>query len=109
MSDTVNVPYLEVTQDSGRRFFSRGLRGPVVMLNLLRLRAVADYSATPSLAPPAPISGAAAYERYVAHTLPFLREAGGEVAFFGQSGDYLIGPAHERWDVVMLIRHRSPE
>jgi hypothetical protein len=79
------------------------------MLNLLRFRAVADYSATPSLMPLAPISGAEAYARYVAHTLPFLRESGGDLIFLGRGGDYLIGPPHERWDLVMLVRHRSPE
>lgn len=51
--------YLEPTQESGRDFVMRGIAGPVVMLNLLRFRAVADYSATPELAPAAPISGAA--------------------------------------------------
>jgi len=40
------------------------------MLNLLRFREVADYRATPALAPPAPISGADAFQRYIDHTLP---------------------------------------
>jgi uncharacterized protein (DUF1330 family) len=108
MSNPSNV-YLEPTQDQGRRFFSRGVRGPVVMLNLLRLRAIADYAATPSLSPPAPISGREAYERYVEHTLPHLRESGGEIVFIGDAGDYLIGPSSERWDLVMLVRHRSAQ
>jgi uncharacterized protein (DUF1330 family) len=107
MTDIPNVSYLAPTQDAGRRFFSLGLTGPVVMLNLLRFRAVADYAATPELAPLTPISGAEAYERYVAHTLPFLEEAGGELVFFGQGGECLIGPPQERWDLVMLVRHRS--
>jgi hypothetical protein len=67
-----STTYLEVTQESGRAFFSRGVSGPVVMLNLLRYRAVADYSATPGLAPPTPITGEAAYRLYITHTLPFL-------------------------------------
>jgi hypothetical protein len=79
------------------------------MLNLLRLRATADYSATPELAPPSPISGAEAYGRYIEHTLPHLRESGGEILFLGSGADYLIGPPDERWDVVMLVRHRSRE
>ena len=106
-SDPRSGPYLEPTQDVGRRYFSRRLTGPVVMLNLLRFRAVADYSATPALAPPAAISGAAAYERYIAHTRHFLREAGGELLFLGAGDHYLIGPPDEQWDVAMLVRHRS--
>lgn len=109
MTDSPGGPYLEPTQDAGRRYFSRGRAGPVVMLNLLRFRAVADYSATPALAPAAPISGAEAYERYIAHTRPFLEEAGGELLFVGQGGDCLIGPPDEHWDLAMLVRHRSQE
>jgi hypothetical protein len=68
---------------------------------------VADYSAHPELAPAAPISGAAAYERYIAHTLPYLRESGGELLFLGSGGLFLIGPADERWDLAMLVRQNS--
>jgi len=77
------------------------------MLNLVRLRAVADYGASPELAPAAPISGAEAYDRYVAHTLPFLRASGGEVTFLGDGGPWLIGPEGERWDRAMLVQQAS--
>jgi hypothetical protein len=40
------------------------------MLELLRFRTVADSSHAPELSPAAPIIGAEAFERYVAHTLP---------------------------------------
>ncbi len=79
------------------------------MLNLLRFRATADYSAAPDLAPAEPISGAEAYQRYVEHTRPFLEASGGTLLFLGSGGDYLIGPPHERWDLAMLVRHHSPE
>ena len=101
--------YLEVTQEAGGAFFSRGIQGPVVMLNLLRFREVADYAATPELAPPEPISGRNAYRLYEVHTEPFLRRAGGEVLFAGDGGHFLIGPADERWDQVLLVRQSSPE
>ncbi|HKP23505.1 MAG TPA: DUF1330 domain-containing protein [Dongiaceae bacterium] len=99
--------YLEPTQEAGRALFQRGIAGPVVMLNLLRFRAVADYAANPELAPPAPISGAAAFERYVAHTLPYLARSGGSLMFLAEGGHNLIGPADERWDRVMLVRQSS--
>jgi uncharacterized protein (DUF1330 family) len=101
--------YLEPTQAAGRTLMQRGLRGPVVMLNLLRFRAVADYSAFPDIAPAAPISGAEAYERYMVHTMPFLEKSGGEILFFGEGGPFLIGPEEERWDRVMLVRQTSIE
>lgn len=99
--------YLEPTQEAGRALFQRGLAGPVTMLNLLRFRAIADYAANPELAPPAPISGAAAFERYVAHTLPYLARSGGALTFLGAGGPLLIGPADERWDLVALVRQSS--
>lgn len=99
--------YLDPTQESGRAFFTRGISGPVVMLNLLRFRPIADYSATPAIAPAAPITGEAAYRLYMEHTLPHLKASGGEVLFFGQGGEFLIGPSHERWDAAMLVRQSS--
>lgn len=99
--------YLEPTQESGRAFFTRNITGSVVMLNLLKFRKVANYSATPELAPQNPISGAEAYKLYFEHTLPFLEKAGGKVIFFGQGGDFLIGPSDEKWDAVMLVHQSS--
>ena len=99
--------YLEPTQAAGRALFGRGIAGEVVMLNLLRFRDIADYSASPELAPDAPISGAEAYDRYIAHTLPHLKKSGGDVVFLGEGGPWLIGPEAERWDRVMLVRQQS--
>jgi hypothetical protein len=107
MPDRKNQTYLEPTQKSGGAFLARGISGSVVMLNLLRFRDTADYSATPHLAPPEPISGAAAYQLYIGRTLPHLKKSGGEVIFLGKGGDFLIGPTNERWDAAMLVRQRS--
>jgi hypothetical protein len=67
---TASVRHLAPTQHAGRDFVLRGPAGVVVMLNLLRLREMADYTATPELAPAAPISGAEAFDRHIQHTLP---------------------------------------
>ena len=107
MTDTTR--YLEPTQDAGRDFLMLGIEGPVVMLNLLRFRETADYSATPELAPAAPISGADAFQRYIDHTLPHLQASGGALLFLGRGGPFLIGPEAERWDMAMLVQQRSVE
>lgn len=107
MTPEFGDPYLEPTQESGRDFLMRGIEGEVVMLNLLRFRDVADYSATPDLEPDTPISGAEAYRLYIEHTLPHLRESGGDIEFMGQGCSFLIGPPDERWDMVLLIRQKS--
>ena len=99
--------YLDPTDASVVKLLSRGSSGPVTMLNLLRLRDVADYADFPALAPTTPISGEQAYLRYVAHTLPFLRESGGELLYLGAGGPYLIGPEESGWDLAMLVRQNS--
>jgi hypothetical protein len=101
------MPYLEPTQAAGRALISRGIAGSVLMLNLLRFREIANYSATPDLAPVEPISGAEAFNRYIAETLPHLRASGGELLLLCQGGPFLIGPDDERWDMMMLVRQRS--
>jgi hypothetical protein len=103
------APYLEPTMESGRAFVQRAIVGEVVMLNLLRLREMADYSASPELTPTAPITGAEAFRKYIDHTLPFLAQSGGELVFLGDGGNFLIGPQDERWDLAMLVRQRSAD
>ena len=101
--------YLDASETNGRRFVQRGITGPVTMLNLLRFRETANYSGHPDLAPPNPISGRLAYDRYIEHTLPFLTDAGGSVLYSGDGGHLLIGPEEQRWDMAFLVRHASVE
>lgn len=107
MSNNDVTRYIEPTQESGRALVLREIPGEVVMLNLMRFRSVADYAAAPNLAPPTPISGAEAFQLYIDHTLPYLKESGGDLLFLGHGGPFLIGPQSERWDMAMLVRQRS--
>ncbi|MCB0703851.1 MAG: DUF1330 domain-containing protein [Saprospiraceae bacterium] len=102
-----NKTYLDATQEAGRAFFTKGIKGPVVMLNLLKFKDVADYSASVELAPSLPISGREAYKLYINYTMPFLKKAGGELLFSGTGGHFLIGPDYEAWDLVLLVKHAS--
>ncbi len=87
----------------------RNISGEVVMLNMLRLREIADYSDTPDLSPSTPISGREALQKYIQHTMPFLQQSGGELVLLGDGGKFFIGPSDEQWDVVMLVRQSSIE
>jgi uncharacterized protein (DUF1330 family) len=107
MESSEQVRYLEPTQASGRALLQRAIQGQIFMLNLLRFRRVADYSQSPHLAVEKPISGAEAYERYIVHTMPYLIKSGGAVLFSGDGDQFLIGPAHERWDRALLVRQSS--
>ncbi len=99
--------YLDPTDESVRALIDRGIDGPLVMLNLLRLRSVADYGDVPELAPPTPISGRAAYEHYIAHTRPFLEATGGSLVMVAEGGQFFVGPQAERWDLALLVRQNS--
>lgn len=101
--------YLMPTQEAGRDFVMRKIKGHVIMLNLLRFRKIADYSASPELMPDKPISGKEAYQLYIDHTLPFLENSGGEILLMGEGGNYLIGPINESWDLMLLIKQNSVE
>jgi uncharacterized protein (DUF1330 family) len=103
----MNDRYLMPTQEAGRAFAMRQIKGSVVMLNLLRFREIADYSGTPELMPNEPINGKNAYQLYIEHTIPFLTASGGKILFIGEGSAFLIGPANEHWDAVLLIRQNS--
>lgn len=103
------MPYIEPTNDTVIAMLKRGIEGPVVMLNLLRFRETADYSATPELGGDKSISGEAAYRIYSDHALPFLTEAGGQMLFYGKGGNFVIGPEDVRWDAAMLVQYPDVE
>jgi len=75
--------YLEPTEQAGRAFFSRTDNGPLLMLNLMRFRDVADYVDRPDLMPDIPISGQAAFQLYMDQTLPLLKKTGGDLLLYG--------------------------
>ena len=99
--------YISATPEAGKAFYMRQVQGKVVMLNLLKYREVADYSQHPDLDPGKEISGEEAYQLYIDHTIPFIKEAGGRVIFMGKGGDFLIGPEAEKWDSILLVEHES--
>lgn len=87
----------------------RAIDGPVVVLNLLRFRPIADYRAYPRLAPAIAISGREAYDLYLDHTRPIIEAQGSAVGFLGGGGHWFVGPDDERWDLMLLVRHPSVE
>lgn len=79
---------------------------PVVMLNLLRFNARADY---PADAGQEPCSGREAYQRYSRTAIAKLREIGAEPVWMAQAAASVIAPEGEVWDEVLLVRYPSPE
>lgn len=77
---------------------------PIVMLNLLKFRDVAEYKGVP-----ADYSGREAYRRYSAVALQKLAQIGARVIYVGDMKATLIGPDSEQWDEVLLVRYPSKQ
>lgn len=73
---------------------------PILMLNLIRYRAQADYGDGP-----AGISGAEAYRRYGEASAPIFSRVGGSIVWRGRPEVVLTGPADERWDAAFIARY----
>jgi len=97
------------TPEAVQELMDRLPEGPFAMLNLYRVRDVADYSAYPQLAPEAPVSGRELFDRYAAGMDRLLAEVGAKRVFLAQGGSPFIGPAAERWDMVQLVWYPSPQ
>ena len=103
----MSLRYIDATDAAAMQLFGSGYEGEIYMLNLLRFRDIADYTAFPAIAPAADISGREAYQKYIDHTLPFLHETGGDVTLMGDAGHFFVGPPDEVWDMAMVVRQNS--
>lgn len=78
---------------------------PIVMLNMLKFREQAVYSAENQDADGR--TGQQAYDVYSKKTMPFLFSVGGRPLWVGTVLSSLIGPADEQWDRVFLVYYPS--
>lgn len=72
-----------------KRFMAEDHDGPVVMLNLLKLKD----------------GGRAGYAEYARRIRPFLDEIGAEVVYGGDCSTIVVAPEAHDWDVVLLVRY----
>lgn len=77
---------------------------PIEMLNLVRLRDLANYPGDHVLARDG-LTGAEAYKLYGKHSVPVLDKVGGSILWRGAFQTMLIGPADEIWDAVFIARY----
>lgn len=76
-----------------KRLLAEDPGGPVVMLNLLKLKD----------------GGRDGYARYAREIQPFLEAVGAEVVYVGDCSTTLVAPESHDWDVVLLVRYPSRE
>lgn len=72
-----------------KRYLEEDPGGPVVMLNLLRLKS----------------DGAEGYREYATRIAPFLERVGAEVVYVGDTHTSLVAPEDWHWDAVLLVRY----
>lgn len=97
---------IDPTADQVRNLRDSGRDGPVVMLNLLKFKAMADYPADAEMAP---CTGAAAYARYQhAFTVTVGAVSQAEVLYKGAVEQVFIGMAgtpETDWDMALIVRY----
>ena len=97
---------IDPTADQVRALRDTGRDGPVVMLNLLKFRLIAEYQDGSE-----PCSGAEAYARYQhAFTVTVGAVSGAEVLYDGPVEQVFIGmagTAESDWDKVLMVRYPS--
>ncbi|MFZ1160691.1 DUF1330 domain-containing protein [Mycobacterium sp.] len=76
---------------------------PVVMLNLLKFRAKADYSDGRD----SDLTGRQAYDLYGAAMQKVIEEHGGQVLFGGDIASLVIGEVDDIWDTCVLVQYPS--
>ena len=77
---------------------------PIVMVNLLKVRARAEY---PAGSPEAPCSGWEAFQRYQDGSAAVRKSSGAELVWRGNVEQLPIAPDLEDWDLVVLVRYPS--
>ena len=77
---------------------------PIVMVNLLKFRDVANYSAPDGARV---LTGRDAYRRYSKAVVPLVFEVGGQPMWMGSARSTVIAPDEESWDEVVLVHYPS--
>lgn len=87
---------VDPTREQFDRFKSLPRDTPIMMLNLVRLKAQAAYPGGET------ITGAEAYARYGQHSGPVFKRLGGSILWRGKPECVVIGPADEHWDIAFI-------
>ena len=98
-------PHLEITEANiaAMEAFSITNGAPVVMVNLMQVRATACYED----AALNDCSGYEAFARYTQGSSEVRQHAGAELIWSGRALQMPIGPSEKTWDLVALVRYPS--
>ncbi len=91
--------YIDPTKEIFAAFRENNREGPIEMLNLVRLRAAANYTDGRKA------TGAEAYAAYGRESGPVFERLGGKIIWQGKFELMLIGPQAERWDHCFIAQY----
>lgn len=100
--------YLNPSREQFKAIFGLLLDRPVMMLNLLRFRDHAAYSADDPEAGER-VSGAEAYRRYSDEAFPLFDKVGGSQAWIGKGELVVIGAESDLWDLAFVARYPTAQ
>ncbi|MBV8976007.1 MAG: DUF1330 domain-containing protein [Alphaproteobacteria bacterium] len=89
-----------------RKFQEEGPGGAIVMVNLLKFRARAEYEPAREEAAQN-LTGREAYQRYGAIAFAFVHGLGKSIVWMGPQALVFIGGAEQDWDEVICVRYPS--
>jgi uncharacterized protein (DUF1330 family) len=95
--------YIDPTKEQFAAFIALDRKGPIHMLNLVRLRAKARYEDGRDA------TGAEAYSAYAKESGEVFRRVGGRQHWLGRFELMVIGPTTERWDRVFIAEYPNPD
>lgn len=91
--------HVDPTKEGFAAFRAVPRKGPIHMLNLVKLKAVATYADGRTT------TGAEAYDAYGRDSEPVFRKLGGRIVWRGTFEHMLIGPADEHWDRCFIAEY----
>ncbi|MGD0192777.1 MAG: DUF1330 domain-containing protein [Rhizomicrobium sp.] len=97
---------IDPTREQFKAFIQAPQNTPIHMLNLIRLRALADYPEDhPNRAKG--MSGLDAYRAYGRTSAGIFKRVGGRQVWAGRPEVVLTGPPDERWDIAFIAEYPS--
>ena len=88
------------TREQIRTLLEHPSDAPIVMVNLLRFKPIADP-------PDEGISGEEAFRRYIADMVPFVEANGGRVIWSGRVDSQVLGSGGEGFHMVGIMEYPS--
>ena len=95
------MTHIDPTKEIFAAFRDNNREGPIQMLNLVQLRAQANYPDGRK------VTGAEAYAAYGRESGPVFERLGGKIIWQGKFELMLIGPQSERWDHCFIAQYPS--